>query len=199
MTNSYSRSTSIPNWFAGTESERNFERYTEQFIGKENLNFLEIGSFCGDSSVWMLKNVLTGYNSKLTCVDPWLVDVENLSFDWKEIENEFDKQTVIYSDKVLKYQNFSKDWLMNNRSILYDFIYIDGDHTGKAVIEDCVLSWDLLKLNGVMAFDDYEWNHPEPNETSPKIAVDLFLQTHKNEIELIHKGWQVWVRKIKAA
>ena len=57
------------------------------------------------------------------------------------------------------------------------------------------MSWDLLQPGGIMAFDDYEWDHPDGADKNPKPAIDVWLNKHKNEIEILRKGWQVWIKK----
>jgi len=185
----------IPNWFQMGSTQEIFNNILSEYAGKDSLRFLEIGSFCGDSSAWIAENILTGSNSYLDCVDPWLVDVENLIYDWSEIEAEFDKQIKPYKDRINKHKSFSFDYLIKNRETLFDFIYIDGDHSAKAILEDAVLSWSILKINGIMAFDDYEWQHPEGSQYNPKKAIDAFLDIYKEKISVIHVGWQVWIRK----
>jgi len=64
-------------------------------------------------------------------------------------------------------------------------------------LSDSVLSWDLLKVGGVMAFDDYEWTHPDGDKYAPKLAIDSFLNVYSPYLEEINRGWQIWVRKIK--
>ncbi len=65
----------------------------------------------------------------------------------------------------------------------------------ESVTLDANLSWDLLQPGGIMAFDDYEWDHPDGTDKNPKPAIDAWLNEHKDEFELIRKGWQVWIRK----
>ena len=185
----------IPNWFEMGSTQETFKGMLSEYAGKDGLKFLEIGSFCGDSSAWIAKNILTGSNSILECVDPWLVDVENLVYDWSEIEQEFDKQVEPYKEKINKNRCFSFDYLIKNRDTLFDFIYIDGDHSAKAILEDSVLSWSILKINGIMAFDDYAWQHPDGQQYNPKKAIDAFLDIYAEKISVIHVGWQVWIRK----
>jgi GR25 family glycosyltransferase involved in LPS biosynthesis len=186
----------IPNWFQMGSTKETFTELLSEYVGKDDLRFLEIGSFCGDSSAWIANNVLTGNNSRLDCIDPWLLDVENLSYDWSEIEQEFDKQMKPYKDRITKNKCFSFDWLISNRNNKFDFIYIDGDHSAKAILEDAVLSWNILKINGIMAFDDYEWRHPDGQEYDPKKAIDAFLDIYRSKISVMHMGWQVWIRKL---
>ena len=39
----------------------------------------------------------------------------------------------------------------------FDFIYIDGSHYSKDVLEDAILAWRLTKPGGVIIFDDFNW------------------------------------------
>jgi hypothetical protein len=60
---------------------------------------------------------------------------------------------------------------------------------------DAVASWVLLKEGGIMIFDDYEWEPDKPPEERPQIAIDIFLRGFRHQVELLHKGYQVIVRK----
>lgn len=193
---------SLPNWHHYVEPL--FRKMLQPFVGKKNLNFLEIGSFAGDSAFFMLSYVLTEDTSKITCVDTWTGSKEykyresvQSVLDDNTVENEFDFKTKIFSNKVIKNKSDSFSWLLSNRDKEYDFIYIDGDHLSKVVLSDALLSWDLLKVGGIMAFDDYNWSHPNGNQYNPKIAIDSFIKVYKPYIEIIHTGAQVWIKKIK--
>ena len=61
----------LPNWFLGNKTQEDFDRLLDEFRGKPNLKFLEIGSFCGNSAAWTIENILTDKTSTLTCIDPW--------------------------------------------------------------------------------------------------------------------------------
>jgi predicted O-methyltransferase YrrM len=192
----------FPNWFDEIKASTNFENILREYNGKDGLEFLEIGSFTGDSAVYMLENILTSDSAKITCVDTWAGSLEHAGelqeqFKMGEVEKRFDERMQPFSNKVLKHKATSTEFLINNRDKSYDFIYIDGDHTANTVLSDAVLSWDLLKVGGVMAFDDYEWTHPDGDGYAPRLAIDSFLNVHKPYLEEINRGWQLWVRKIR--
>jgi len=192
----------FPNWFDGIKASANFESILSDYNGKEGLEFLEIGSFTGDSAVYMLENILTSDSARLTCVDTWAGSLEHAGelqehFTMGEVEKRFDERVARFNNKVIKNKTTSTEWLLNNRSKQYDFIYIDGDHTANTVLSDAVLSWDLLKVGGVMAFDDYEWTHPDGGSYAPRLAIDSFLNVHSPYLEEINRGWQLWVRKTR--
>jgi predicted O-methyltransferase YrrM len=186
----------FPKWFYDNNTVTDFQNGLEEFKDKKNLKFLQIGVFTGNASAWLLENVLTDPSSILVDVDPWCGNLRHESiYDWSEVEASYDEQVKPYGKKVQKNKAFSEEWLKEHRDYMYDFIYIDGDHVPEAVTSDAVLSWDLLKVNGIMAFDDYEWDHPDGTDKNPKPAIDKFLKDHKDEIEILRMGWQVWIRK----
>ena len=79
---------------------------------------------------------------------------------------------------------------------LFDFIYIDGSHIAKDVLTDACMAWPLLKPKGLLVFDDYLW---VPNARDilhrPKAAIDAFTNLFAEEVEIVHIGYQLIVRK----
>ena len=61
----------FPNWFASSPAIENFKELISGMAGKPDLNFLQLGAFTGDASVWLLDNILTHPSSHLTDVDTW--------------------------------------------------------------------------------------------------------------------------------
>ena len=157
-----------------------------------NLNNAIKGTDLESSSI---ENILTDKTSKLTCVDPWNGNVAHEAFDFSDVEAAFDQQLEPFKDQLIKQKAYSDEWLMKNRSKQYDFIYIDGDHMPQAFMSDAILSWELLKPGGIMAIDDYEWQHPRGAKYNPKEAINLFISMYSEHIEVIEKGWQIWIRK----
>jgi Methyltransferase domain len=189
--------TDYPNWFNIT-AKHNFETFLAPLAGKEKLNFLQLGAFTGDASVWMAKHIVTGDSSILFDVDTWQgsdePDHETMDFDdvfatYKAKVKPYNKILWKQTDTVsfLTSYNYLKD---------YDFIYIDADHTTVGVLLDAELSWLILKSGGIMAFDDYTWGHASGDpRLTPHVGIDLFLHRHQLDIELLTKNTQVWIRK----
>jgi predicted O-methyltransferase YrrM len=172
----------------------------KKFKNKNNVKFLEIGSFEGCSSNYFVNNFLNGENSNLTCIDPWIKYSESTVTkmgEWDNLINENTYNTFIDNvsgnmDKIIIKRGFSKD-ILSTLQQEYDFIYVDGDHSEQAVWIDSIFSFNVLKVGGIMVFDDYTWNH---RGISPKNAIDRFLQQYSNKIKLIFKHYQVGIEKI---
>lgn len=165
-----------------------WEKIFFDFKGKPNLNYLEIGVFEGRSVIWMLENILTHPTTKVTCID---IFPKNL----KEIfETNIEKSG--FKNKVTTISGMSQDKLKHLPHDSFDIIYIDGSHTAEDVLADGVLSWPILKNNGILIFDDYLLYRKErPSELRPMIAIDAFITSHRNYIEIIHHKRQVFLKK----
>jgi hypothetical protein len=186
-----------PNWF-NLRAIKYFElMLPKRFADKPLIDFLQIGAYTGDASEWMLDNIITDSSSWLTDVDTWCGSEElvHKEFDWKELENFYDDRMSKYSN-LCKIKDQSTNFLQKAEYQHYDFIYIDGDHTAEAVYNDAVLSWECLKPNGIMAFDDYYWSHDSKDpQLSPKPGIDKFLEEYKHQHRLIIMDEQVWISK----
>jgi predicted O-methyltransferase YrrM len=79
---------------------------------------------------------------------------------------------------------------------IFDFIYIDGDHSASAVLEDAVLAFAHLKKGGIMIFDDYEWTGMSSEQERPKMAVDAFVAIYADKLTVINRGYQLAIKKV---
>jgi len=163
--------------------------------GRPGLQYLEIGVREGRSFFWMLDNVLTDPTSHATGIGTFVDEhlLENL-----ERSGAADRAEII--------QGFSQDELRKLPKDFYDVVYIDGSHTADDVLEDMVLSWALLKPGGLMILDDYGWDgaedaggRPMPADLLPHIAIDAFLSTYRNFVQVVFKEYQVALRRLPVA
>jgi len=188
----------FPDWFSAY-AKPNFEKYLIPLAGQDNLQFLQLGAYTGDASRWLDFHVLTGANCSLTDVDTWEGSDEEVheSIDFEEVFNVYLAKTE-KCDSVSYFRETTFDFLMTsrNRSYYFDFIYIDADHTAVSVLLDAELSWDLVTPGGLLAFDDYQWGADLPASKSPKLGIDLFLERHAGEYEILEQGLQVWIRRL---
>jgi predicted O-methyltransferase YrrM len=200
----------------------------------ERKAFLEIGSFEGRSTVWIVENMMNP-GDWIDCVDTWEGGEEHGEEDMAAVEARFhhnvdivlgggtsserasydtgDHFTRFASDgpdaennRIYKYKSTSAEFLgrklASNLAYLkpdyvpmYDFIYIDGSHIAKDVLTDACMAWPLLKPKGLMVFDDYMWGNPRDILHRPKPAIDAFTNIFAEEVDIVHVGYQLVVRK----
>lgn len=189
--------TEYPNWFASTQALTNFKTFLTGCAGQPNLNYLQLGVYTGDASVWLMDNILTDQSSTLTDVDTWQGSDEEAhhTMDFSDVEKFYDLRLKDYP-RVTKVKSTTLNFLKTAPLDYYDFIYIDADHTAIGTLLDAELSWVCLKSGGVLAFDDYEWSDGKGDAYRPMPGINSFLDRHKGEWLPIQKNWQLWVQKI---
>ena len=187
-----------PNWFVETDAIKTFSDNLLQYAGQK-IDFLQIGAFTGDASLWLLENILTHPQSTLTDVDIWKGDPGLEGFDWETAYVEYKRKTSSYPGKLHSFQMMSDQFFKQNVKE-YDMIYIDGDHGARAVLRDAVNAFDCLKEGGLLIFDDYEFAyHALPAANCPKTAIDAFMNIHWFDFKKISEGRQMWLKKIDRA
>ena len=74
---------------------------------------------------------------------------------------------------------------------MYNFIYIDGCHEEDFIKRDMKNSFKFLEKNGIMWMDDYMGG----DGIKIRNVMDTFLEKYKGQYELIHKGYQLAIKK----
>jgi len=144
--------------------------------------------------VWLLENVLTHPAATLTTVDTF-GGPEHAGWNLAGQEARFRANTAPFGAKLTGHKGRGGDVLPGLLRGRYDFVCLAGSRESADVLAGAVLCWPLLKPGGLLCFDDYEWwTDPVPHR-SPKLAVDSFLAVMRGRCEVVHKGYQVWVRK----
>lgn len=182
-----------------------WQRDLARFVGRPDISFLEVGSYEGKSACWLLRNILTHESSRLTCIDLFEQGKSQGVFDTTgrdsasmTAEDRFDHnlRQAEAGDRVTKLKGLSGVLLRTLPLASFDFIYIDGSHTARDVLEDAVMAWPLLKTGGLVTFDDYLWkDHPEPL-LRPQMAIDAFLQVYEGHYRLVRSDYQVTLQKL---
>ena len=179
-----------------TTAKQNFETHLQPYKGKPELSFLQLGTYIGDATIWLMKNILTDDSSTLVDVDTWLGsdEEEHNKMDFEKVFNLYRDRTSKYNPRLRWFRGRTLDFLRYEEK-KYDFVYIDADHTAVGVLLDAELSWDLVKSGGIVAFDDYEWHSGKGLEYDPQPGINTFLIRHNGEFDVIQKDWQIWIRK----
>lgn len=148
------------------------------------LSVLEIGSMEGRSALFFASYLP---KAVVTCVDPF-----------HKREKIFDNNLRRYADRVRKIREFSLPALIKLRQAgaEFDLIYIDGCHERESVMMDSVLAWGMLKLGGMIIWDDYtNYKDDKDNWERPTSAIDGFLVAYTQEFREISRTKQLIVKK----
>jgi predicted O-methyltransferase YrrM len=172
-----------------------------------NREFLEIGSFEGRSAVWIAENMMQDGDC-LDCIDTWEGGEEHGEENMSEVEKRFDyNRSIALTGRAIEIEKIKGSSVYGLSCLLtgvdsdedqpyYSFIYIDGSHIAKDVLTDACMAWPLLKPKGLMVFDDYNWM-PSTRDIlhRPKLAIDAFVNIFAEEVEVVHAGYQMVIRK----
>ena len=190
---------------------KSWDKYLNRFVGKR-INILELGVFKGEGMKWFLDNLMSHKESTYTGVDTFegspeyfmYSDPENNMINFKEVKkecfniinksNKKDRIRIIEKDtKTALYDLFTNE----NKKNYYDIIFIDASHESIDVISDSILSWNLLKEDGILIEDDYWWEALNQEHFRPKISIDAFIVIYKSQLDVLYLGRQVIFRKKK--
>lgn len=165
----------IPNW----------EKMLAHIRGKPGVIGIEIGALNGDCAVFCADRIANGEGSM-----HYAIDINETEF----LKNNIAPYKNITFIKGRSYDVLRKYW---DKDGFADYIYVDGSHLAIDVLSDAMLSWALLKVDGLLIFDDYGWGaHTTDEKQKPKLAVDSFLAATTGHSSVVHAGWQVWVKKL---
>jgi hypothetical protein len=199
------------NWFA--QSAR---QVWDQIIPQINpTRILEIGSFEGASACYLIDKLASHQDIELHCVDSWQGGEEHQTGGADQTSmHEVEKRFVHNTQLAMKNATNTADLVVHRglsdlelpkliaegKSSYFDFIYIDGSHQAPDVLFDALLSFKLLKINGVMVFDDYLWQLPGTKGVDPircpKMAIDAFTTIHCRKLKIINAPLsQLYVQK----
>lgn len=167
----------------------------------DRLNFLEIGSYEGRSAVWIVENMMED-EGNIQCIDTWEGGEEHSNGEMGGAEERFLHNAAVIGEKypnraIIQIKDTSTRALARfiEEEYSYGFIYIDGSHIAKDVLTDACMAWPLLVKGGIMVFDDYLWGDARDILHRPKVAIDAFINIYSEEVEMIHMGYQLIVRK----
>ena len=187
-----------------------FSRYAPQWqavlgelgpVGKA----LEVGSYEGRSSVWLIENVFSaGDRGEIHCVDSWEGGTEHLAgrIDMASVEQHFRHNIDLaqaqspakLSVHVHKGRSFDVlvTLLGGGHRQSFDLVYIDGSHQCPDVLNDLVLCFALCRVGGLIVVDDYIWSQEEAGSedllNQPKLAVDSFVNCYRRKLRLFNLG-----------
>jgi predicted O-methyltransferase YrrM len=172
-------------------------------------NVLEIGCYEGRATTWLIDHCQPR-EVEVHCVDPWVDYADLPKQKMAEIEDRFDKNIAVARQnnplaKAIKHKKLSSqalaEFISERKHKYFDVIYIDGSHHATDVLSDAVMSFPLLRIGGIMIFDDYLWRGgSEGNDPlcAPKAGIDAFLNVFHSKMRILpfFPLWQIYARKL---
>ncbi len=176
------------------------------------VKILEIGSYEGASTCFLIEKLKDNKELEIHCVDTWEGGIEHSNIDMSLVEKRFNSNTDITQKKfnpdvkIIKHKQRSdlalSKLLANGLENYFDFVYIDGSHQAPDVLFDAVAGFRLVRLGGIIAFDDYLWAEELSTGKDlircPKPAIDAFTNLYWKKIKIITAPlYQIYVQKIE--
>lgn len=172
---------------------------------------LEIGCYEGRSTSFIIESC-AGYGPlSLYCVDTWEGSVDLSPERMRGVERRFDENvdlavrrasTPVSVTKLKTPSQAALATLIAGGSEPFDVIYIDGSHTAPDVLLDAVLAFQIVRVGGVMIFDDYLWSmepqlYADPLN-APKLAIDTFATVYARKVRVLpdFPNAQCYIEKI---
>jgi predicted O-methyltransferase YrrM len=172
--------------------------YWHSIINKtfNRFSYLEIGSWEGNSAMFILKN----FNTKnVTCVDIWDLYNDNSKSEQVKRFNNFQSNLKEFNDRFSFYKSTSDEFFKNNGK-KYDVIYIDGWHEAPQVYRDICNSWNCLNEGGLVICDDFFYGDiiSNKNNNLPADSINRFILENQNKLKILNvNNTQIFIKKIK--
>jgi Methyltransferase domain len=199
-----SRFTFQEGWFELVRPE--WEKPTLSLRGKK-LHILEVGSFEGASTTWILDNLMSHPESSMTVIDTFEGGMEHQAHPDRVHKHDITALESRFRANVAKCEHVGKLRVMKARSddallalrresARSDFIYVDASHVAIDVLYDAVVCWRMLNVDGMMVFDDFRWKGYMEDCYNPRVAIFGFLRCAAPEVETRETESQMWVTKV---
>lgn len=154
-----------------------WETNLQHLVDRADVKAIEIGSDRAMSSCWLLDKILTHDSAKLVCLEPKFSSQFDTNIAKTEVAN-----------KVSKLEGNIHDNLASLEKNAYDLVSLqDKRKLPSHIQQNAMLAWSLLKIDGLLIFNDYQWHNPIKPENKPQIGIDKFLAGIEAEYKIVHR------------
>lgn len=188
----------LPDSFQGTQYRLSDNWFSFVPMPDGPINYLEIGAFYGANLISVASSYGKQEGSQLYCIDPWTdyQDYPEYKTQQDHIYNTFWKNILSANleNKINVKRGFSNQEIPKLPDNFFDIIYIDGNHEPEYVLEDAVLSFRKLKVNGYLIFDDYGWGGPDLTTR----GIHAFCSAYHKRIQVLGEHvCQLFIKKLR--
>jgi predicted O-methyltransferase YrrM len=198
LASSGASSADVSAWFAGKD-------FTTDWVSKKMGNWLpvlahlrdrqadvlEVGTYEGRSAIAFLSFLP---QAKVTCIDTFQIRNN------PGLEERFDRNVAEFGERVVKIKDRAANALdkLRREGASYDAIYLDAGKGRDWVFALSALAWPLLRVDGVLIWDDLAWGKDRPGAERPAEGIRLFRMAFAKCLDVLYEGEQLITRKIAA-
>ena len=160
---------------------------------------LEIGCWEGLSTYFLASHF---QDAHLDCVDTWDGGDEHKASEkvMSQVESRYEKNLSPFRSNITKHKMLSSEFFKGNPDReRYDLIYVDGSHYADDVLGDALHSFRMLKVGGILIFDDLLWFKYDRIRDNPAAALMCFLFLKKGEYKVVYLNKQLIIQKTTSA
>lgn len=130
--------------------------------GRKARRILEVGTY----------RARTTYALLLNCPEAAIV-----SYDIVTLDSPYRRELLKAGNVSLRHASFAASVATLRQEAPFDFIFVDGSHWFKDVIEDSRLALELVAENGLIVWHDYRLNNYHTKELRVPEALDVIRQS----------------------
>jgi hypothetical protein len=145
--------------------------WLDRYRGRKDLHGLEIGHYGSDVPEWVLDNVLTHPSTT------FMVSGQGDAGPARERLARFGHRAL--------FMDGSSTELAPSYPERFDVIFVGRHHEVRAMLEDILNAFSMLKPGGMMIFTEYKWaGDPNANQR-PRTAIDTFLSGRAHQLRVM--------------
>ena len=172
---------------------------------------MEIGCYEGLSTTYLIGRCAAYGPLQIHCVDTWAGAIDLPAELMAGVEDRFDANVALAVEqagarislrKIKQRSTVALAGMIAAGQAPFDLIYVDGSHTAADVLADAVFAFQLLRVGGVMIFDDYLWSMEPALSVDPlnlpKPAIDAFASLFMRRVRVLPDlpNTQCYIEKI---
>tara|TARA_Y200000002_G_scaffold336708_1_gene305029 strand:+ start:2591 stop:3358 length:768 start_codon:yes stop_codon:yes gene_type:complete len=169
-----------------------WEKYINNFL---EIDYLEIGCFEGRSTVYIGEIAKV---KSITTIDTFKGGDEHSNINFDLVYNNFKKNIEKLDKKNIDVIDDLSDNFFKTNTKSFNLIYVDGSHHYKDVKNDFLNSFNVLKKDGIIIFDDFLWEYYENSKNNPMCAIIEVYKILKDNFKILHVNNQVIFQKKNA-
>ena len=183
---------SIPVW------EQSLAPLNELSAIRHPLRLLSLGTQDDSSLLWLVDTVLVEPEDRLICLSNTASSGASEQSQQHRIQQ--NREKLAEPDKLVLREGETEASLTalleETGKETFDFVYIQSNYKEADYLQRiATLTWQRLKVSGLLCFKDYHWQHPSNPGQSSKVGIDAFIAATGDRAEILCRSHQVILRK----